>query len=185
MSEWWSQWHSCAFINVKSCKSGAPALNCTYLNGLEYQRTQKPSGVHKLTSTALPSLLLSAHMVTFKGGQNKDTVIAQWHRMCVWTGGLWIIKHMCCSSRRSKHYSLWSKLPHFRAIWKLAHPHQQHTAKITHINCPFNYHKTPTHSHTQLQPLRFWWCLLLTASGKKVLLLERDSQPRRHAEGLY
>ncbi len=81
----------------------------------------KPSGVHKLTNTTLPSLLMtslcsSAHMVTFKGGQNKDTVIAQQRRMCVWTGGLWIIKHMCCRSRRWKHYSPWSKLPHFRPI---------------------------------------------------------------------
>ncbi len=171
---------SCEVVKVESCKSGAPALNYTYLNKFEYRRIQKPSVVHKLTNTTLPSLLMtslcsSAHMVTFKEGQNKDTVIAQQRRMCVNRRVANYQAHVLQLTQMKALFSV-EQIASFPTHLKASSsPSVTYSKNYTHehghirINYPFNYQKAPTHTHThtQIQPRS---CMLLTASGQKVLL---------------
>ncbi len=154
---------------MKSCKSGAPALNYTYLNTFEYRRTQKPSVVHKLTNTTLPSLLMtslcsSAHMVTFKEGQNKDTVIVQQRRMCVNRRVANYQAHVLQLTQMKALFSveqIASFLTHLKAS---SSPSATYSKNYTHehahirINCPFNYHKAPTHT-TSASQLHVTHCL--------------------------
>lgn len=144
------------------------------------------------SQTTLPSLLMtslcsSAHMVTFKEGQNKDTVIAQQRRMCVNRRVANYQAHVLQLTQMKALFSV-EQIASFPTHLKASSsPSATYSKNYTHehahirINCPFNYHNAPTHPHTQLQSRS---CMLLTASGQKVLL-KTDSQPRRHAEGVY